>query len=172
MKKKLLLIVLAVIIFIAFTSIYFFCSTSKGDTIESRESMLNTAISKGKDWTISKEIELDGYIISAAYSTDHKATLAVFEPTGNGKYKFNTSTTRDNEEIIIGGTAINGKWYDLIWFNGAKTEFAEITYTINGQMQDTLRYNTDNMDIIYYENPEKEYSIHVVYYDSDGNKYE
>ncbi|MDO5601645.1 MAG: hypothetical protein Q4G07_02635 [Oscillospiraceae bacterium] len=172
MKKKLLLTVLAIIVCIAAASVYLFYSTSKGDTIESRESMLNTAISTGNDWTIAKEIELDGYIISAAYSTNSKSTLAVFEPTGNGKYKFNTSTNRSNEEIIIGGTAINGKWYDLIWFNGAKTEYAEITYTINGQIQDTLRYNTDAMDIICIDNPEKEYSIHVVYYDSDGNKYE
>ena len=60
----------------------------------------------------------------------------------------------------------------LIWFNGAKTEYAEITYTINGQVQDTLRYSTDDMDIISIKNPEKEYSIHVAYYDNDGNKYE
>ncbi len=100
MKKKLLLIVLAVVVCIAAVSIYFFCSTSKGDTIESRESMLNTVISRGRDWTISKEIELDSYIISAAYSTDHKSTLAVFEPTGNGNYKFNTSTNRDNKDIL------------------------------------------------------------------------
>ena len=54
----------------------------------------------------------------------------------------------------------------------AKTEYAEITYTINGQVQDTLRYSTDDMDIISIKNPEKEYSIHVAYYDNDGNKYE
>lgn len=172
MKKKPLLIVLAVVICVAAVFIYFFCAAPKGDTIESRENMLNKAISRGNDWTIAKETELDGYIISAAYSTNSKSTLAVFEPIGNGKYKFNTSTNRSDEEIIIGGTVINGKWYDLIWFNGARTEYAEITYTINGQMQDTARYNTDDMDIICIENPEKEYSIHVVYYDSDGNKYE
>ena len=99
-------------------------------------------------------------------------TLAIFEPTGNGDYKFSTSTNRNSDEIIVGGVAINGEWYDLIWFNGAKTEYAEITYTINGQVQDTLRYNTDDMDIISIKNPEKEYSIHVAYYDNDGNKYE
>ena len=102
----------------------------------------------------------------------NKSTLAIFEPTGNGDYKFSTSTNRNSDEIIVGGVAINGEWYDLIWFNGAKTEYAEITYTINGQVQDTLRYNTDDMDIISIKNPEKEYSIHVAYYDNDGNKYE
>lgn len=172
MKKKLLLIILVIIVCVAFASIYFSRSTPKGDTIESRERMLNTAISKGKNWTISKELELDGYIISAAYSIDHKSTLAVFKPAGNGKYKFSTSTNRDNKEIVIGGATINEKWYDFIWFHGAKTEYAEVTYTINGQTQEPLIYNTDHMDIIYHENPEKEYSIHVVYYDHNGNKYE
>ena len=157
---------------IAAAFLYFFSLTPKGDTITSRESILNTAISKGNEWTIAKELELGGYIVSGAYSTDNKSTLAIFEPTGNGDYKFSTSTNRNSDEIIVGGVAINGEWYDLIWFNGAKTEYAEITYTINGQVQDTLRYNTDDMDIISIKNPEKEYSIHVAYYDNDGNKYE
>ena len=39
-------------------------------------------------------------------------------------------------------------------------------------MQSTLKYNTNNMDIICHPNPEKEYSIHVTYYDSNGNRYE
>ena len=119
-------------------------------------------------------IDEDQLVIQSggAYSADNKSTLAIFEPIGNGDYKFSTSTNRNSDEIIVGGVAINGEWYDLIWFNGAKTEYAEITYTINGQVQDTLRYNTDDMDIISIKNPEKEYSIHVAYYDNDGNKYE
>lgn len=171
MKKKVIIILTAVLC-IAAVFLYFFNSNPKGDTITSRERILNNAISKGNEWTISKELELDGYIISGAYSTDNKSTLAVFEPVGNGNYKFKSSTNRNVEEIIISGAAINQEWYDLIWFNGAKTEYAEITYTINGQVQDTLRYNTDDMDIISIKNPEKEYSIHVAYYDNDGNKYE
>ena len=84
--------------------------------------------------------------------------------------KRDTITSRD--EFIGGGVVLQGVWFDFIWFNGAKKEYAEITYTINGQVQDTLRYNTDDMDIISIKNPEKEYSIHVAYYDNDGNKYE
>ncbi len=172
MKKKLLIAILAVIICIIGVFAYNFCLTSNGDTVESREKILNKAISRGNDWTIAKEIELDGYIISGAYSTDNKSTLAIFKPAGNSSYEFLTSINRNSEDIIIGGSVINGNWYDLIWFNGAKTEHAEITYTINGEIQDTLWRDTKNMDIIYFENPEKEYSIHAVYYDSNGNKYE
>lgn len=99
MKKKLLLIVLSIVICLVTAFVYLFISTPKGDTIASRENILNTAISKGGKWTIAKELKLDGYIISGAYSTD-------------------------------------------------------------------------DMDIICYENPEKEYSIHVVYYDDAGNRFE
>ena len=76
MKKKLLIAIVPVIICIIGVSVYNFCLTSNGDTIESRENILNKAISSGNDWTIAKEIELDGYIISGAYSTDNKSTLA------------------------------------------------------------------------------------------------
>ena len=169
MKKHLLLFISAIIIF---ALLYFGYSSPKGDTIESRENLLDAAISNSEGWTIAKEIEIDGYIISAAYSADHKSTLAIFEPIGKGRYQFKTSTNRDSKEIIIGGASINGIWYDLIWFNGAKTEYAEVTYIVEGQTQNTLKYNTNNMDIICHPNPEKEYSLHVTYYDSNGNRYE
>ena len=142
MKKQLLLFIPAIIIF---ALLYFWYSSPKGNTIESRESILDAAISNSEGWTIAKEIEIDGYIISAAYSADHKSTLAIFEPAGNGTYQFKTSTTRDSKEIIIGGASINGIWYDLIWFDGAKTEYAEVTYTVGGQTQNTLKYNTNNL---------------------------
>jgi len=172
MKKKLSLIVLVTIICVTAAFIYFFTRIPKGNTPESRESILNAAISKGINWTIATEIELDGYIISGAYSTDDRSTLSIFEPVGNGNYRFMTSTNRNNDEIIISGAVINGKWYDLVWFHGAKTEYAEITYTISGQRQNPLRFSTENMDILYQEQPAKEYSMQVVYYDRDGKKYE
>ena len=103
--KKWLLIISATVICVAAAFLYFFSLTPKGDTITSRESILNTAISKGNEWTIAKELELGGYIVSGAYSTDNKSTLAIFEPTGNGDYKFSTSTNRNSDEIIVGGVA-------------------------------------------------------------------
>lgn len=172
MQKKTFLIAFAVIICVAAAGLCFFHASPKGETIESRERMLNAEISKGNGWRIAKELELDGYIISGAYSTDHHSALAVFEPTGKGSYQFCTSTNRNSREIILSGAEINGKWYDFVWFNGAPTAYAEITYTVNGQVRDTLRYNTDEMEVICCENPGKDYSIQVVYYDRDGNTYE
>lgn len=170
-KKKFLLGVLFLIVSIIGISACCM-SVPAGNSIQSRERLLNTTISKGNEWTIAKELELDGYIISAAHSADNKSALAIFEPTANDKYKLLTSTNREKDEIVIDGAIINGNWYDLIWFNGAQTEYAEITYTIDGQSQDTMRYNTTDMDIIFCKNLEKEYSINISYYDSNGNKYE
>ena len=172
MKKKFLFIFSIIILFFIVISIYFIYSLPSGNTVESREKILNSSISKGEDWRILKEIEIDEYIISAGYSTDNKVTLAIFEPTKKGKYKFKSSTNRNTDDIIISGTNINGNWYDLIWFNGAKTEYAEITYTIDGNKESPIIYNTKDMDIIYYKNLAKDYSINVTYYDSYGNKYE
>ncbi len=172
MKKKMLLIGLVTIACVVGILICCAYSSSDGKTIESREELLDNAISTGESWSIAKEIEIDGYIISAAYSTDNKSTIAVFKPELNGRYEFSTSTNRNSDEIIIGGAIINEDWYDLIWFNGAQTEYAEIIYTINGKESKPLRYDTTDMDIIYNKNAEKDYSMEVYYYDSEGNRYE
>jgi len=172
MKKKYVLYVLIPLICIIGAFLYVSNLSPKGDTIESREALLNNAISGSKDWTIIKENKIDDYIISCAYSASGQSTIAVFEPMSNGKYKFSTANNRDNTDIIIGGAIINGEWYDLIWFNGAQTEYAEILYTVNGAPKEPLKYDTANMDLIYIKNLEKEYSIDVCYYDSDGNRYE
>ena len=169
MKKKFLLPILIIMVCII---VYFIWSQPSGNTVESREQILNNEITRGNDWTILKEIKIEGYIISGAYSADDKSTLAIFEPISNNKYKFAKSTNRYNDEIIISGFKINDDWYDLIWFNGAQTQYAEVIYTIDGQMQDTLKYNTTDMNIIYNKNPAKEYTMKVCYYDDKGNKYE
>ena len=79
--KKWLLIISATVICVAAAFLYFFSLTPKGDTITSRESILNTAISKGNEWTIAKELELGGYIVSGAYSTDTVSYTHLTLPT-------------------------------------------------------------------------------------------
>jgi len=172
MKKKCAAFALIALVCMIGASMYISALSPDGNTVESREALLDRAISGGKNWTIAKETEINGYIISCAYSTNGKATIAVFEPASKGSYRFSTSTNRDYAEIIIGGTLINGEWYDLIWFNGAQTTFAEISHTVNGVKQAPLKYDTTSMDIICIKNIEKDYSIGVCYYDSEGNKYE
>lgn len=172
MNKKRLLYVLIPLICVIGVLLYFSSIMPKGNTVESREKLLDNAISKGDNWAISKETEIDSRIVSCAYSTNGKSAVAVFEPTSNGKYRLSTSINRENKDIIIGGAAINGEWYDLVWFNGAQTEYAEITYTVNGVRKETLKYDTTDKALIYIKNSEKNYSMDVCYYDSNGNKYE
>lgn len=172
MNKKRLLYVLIPLVCIIGALLHFSNILPKGNTVESREKLLDNSIPKGDNWTILKEAEIDNYIISCAYSTNGKSTIAVFEPTSNGKYKFLTSANRKSKDIIIGGAAINGEWYDLVWFTGAQTEYAEIIYTVNGVRKEPLKYDTTNMELIYIKNPEKKYSMDVCYYDSNGNRYE
>ena len=101
-------------------------------------------------------------------------TLAVFSPLGDGKYEFSSSVNREKDDIVIDTTAINGTRYNLIWFCGAQTEYAEATYIVNGELQPVKRFDTTNMDIICVkiDAAAKEYSSHVAYYDSQGNRYE
>ena len=166
--KKVLSLVLVLAMVLAFAG----CGTENGATVESREKLLDEAIKKssGTHWTITKETIVEDYIISGAVNTKGIATLAVFEPTGNGKYQFVTSTNRNQNEPIISGHQINGVWFDFIWFGGAQTEYAEVTYLVNGKSE-TKKYDTSDMEIISIPNQEKEYTIQVSYFDSEGNQY-
>lgn len=143
-----------------------------GSTLESREELLQER-SKGKLWLISVEQKIDNYIISGIYSGYDESGLAVFEPKGNGKYKLQTRVFRDNDRIITTSSYIGGQWYDIVWFNGAKTDYAEITYTLDGVKQEPIIHNSKGMEIFIHPAPTNdEYGINVVYYDSEGNKYE
>lgn len=143
-----------------------------GNTQESREHLLDTSIAKGKGWIIAAETELEGSIVSAATSGDNWATLASLSRQTGADTSSPPPLTATGDEIVISGAMLEDSWYDLIWFGGAQTEYAEITYTINGQLQEPLWFDTTDMEIISIQNPEKEYGMQIVYYDSDGNRYE
>lgn len=141
-----------------------------GITIESREEMLKGE-GKGKDWQIATELTTDDYIISGVYSKNGRAGIAIYERNGK-KYNLKTHTFRDKDEIIFEQIRIDGVWYDLIWFAGAETLYAEITYSVKGNIVESLKTQTTDMQIIYNTSPADEYEIKVVYYDKDGNIYE
>lgn len=172
MKKALIIFLIIVAVLFAFGA-YSYFTIPDGSTLESREEQLQ-GIPKGKEWKIALEQEIaEGYIVSGIYSGDDKSGLAVFEPKGNGKYKLYSREWRDTDEIIISGFSVDETWYDIVWFNGAKTDYAEITYTVDGVKQDPHAHNAKGMEIyVSAAPPAKEYSIDVVYYDDAGNKYE
>lgn len=49
-----------------------------------------------------------------------------------------TSRNCHNDEIILDTAVINKTAYNFIWFNGAKTEYAEVTYTVDNKPLDIL----------------------------------
>lgn len=164
-------ICVVIIIAMCFGSISYYIQPD-GSTLESREELLQER-SKGKLWLISVEQKTDNYIISGIYSGYDESGLAVFEPKGNGKYKLQTRVFRDNDRIITTSSYIGGQWYDIVWFNGARTDYAEITYTLDGVKQEPIIHNSKGMEIFIHPAPTNdEYGIDVVYYDSEGNKYE
>ena len=171
-KKKALLIVFIIILLIFLgRPILWYCMRPDGATMESREEILND-IKDGTRWTITTERLVEGYVISGAVSDRGEAMIAVFEPKENGKYKLQTATRRDKEEIIISGSIINDVWYDFIWFQGASTERAEIIYTVPNVTSQSSVYLTDNDTIICSPTTYKDYTLQVTYFDSEGNKYE
>ena len=171
MKKALIIFLIIVVVIFAFGT-YSYFTIPDDSTIESRKEQLQEK-SKGKLWLISVEQKIDNYIISGIYSGYDESGLAVFEPKGNGKYKLQTRVSRDNDRIIITNSYIGGQWYDIVWFNGAKTDYAEITYTLDGVKQEPIIHNSKGKEIFIHPAPTNdEYRIDVVYYDSEGNKYE
>lgn len=142
-----------------------------GATKENREQLLNESIVPENNWNIATETEIEGYLISAIYASNNKSGLAVFEAGKNDGYKLQRSMTVDTDQVIYTHEFLNNNHYDVIWFNGAQTEYAEVIYTINGQQQEAIRFDTRDMGIIVNPSPAKDYSIDVIYYDADGNTY-
>lgn len=169
-KKIGIVLGILIILCLAYFSWNYF-NKPDGSSIQSREELLEN-IPKGTDWKIVKETELKNHIISGMHSSDGKSGIAVFEPLGNGKYKMSSREWREDDEIIISGYIIDGTWYDLVWFNGAQTKYAEIIYTIDGVAQDPILHDSTEMNIFINEAPSNDYRISVNYYDENGNKYE
>ena len=171
MKKVIIVFSAIIALFICFSAVRYF-DRPDGSTLQSREEIC-AEFPRGKDWKIAIEQELNDYIISGIYSRDGMSGIAVFEPYGNGKYKLHSREWRDNDRIIITGITVDNLWYDVIWFNGAKTDYAEISYTLDGVKQEPIIHNSKNMEIFIHPAPTNdEYGIDVVYYDNEGNKYE
>ena len=171
MKKKKLLISGVVVLTLFFCGIYIFLSKPDGTTIESRKDLISKNMN-GQIWNISTETEIDGYIISATYGDNQKSGIAIFKPTKNGKYKFQSHFWNDNDTIILTTLITEKNSYNLVWFNGALTSYAEITYTSNGQFLETKKFNTEGKPILYNISPKDEYEIKIRYYDENGTVYE
>lgn len=163
--------IIALCIFLLTYTVISFNNKPDGFTVESREQMLES-LPRGFDWKIASETELSRHIVSGIYSRDNKSGIAVFMPNGDKKYRLLARQWRDTDDIIISNFVVDNIWYDIIWFNGAKTEYAEITYTYEGKKQEPIIHNSKGMEIFINPAPSSDYALSVVYYDKEGNKYE
>lgn len=143
-----------------------------GSTLESRQERISIR-NNGEDWTIDKELVIGDYIISSAYSSENKASLVTFKADGKDGYSLQSTVKRNMDEIITDTVNIDGKGYVLITFMGAETEYALVTCTdnVSGE-ENTVRYDAEVSDIIYFESPSDDFNMNIVYYDKEGNMYE
>lgn len=144
-------------------------------TVADREKRLAESIpqSAGQSWSIATESKVDGYIISGAYSDQGCAAIAVFEPNKKGGYRLQGSTWQGRDYVITDTAPLNGERYHLIWFTGAPTEYAEITYAVGAQKPQTMRFDTADGGVICTQiEADDHYNMQVAYYDSEGNRYE
>ncbi len=162
---------LALILILGGVFVFGISDRPDGLTIESREKMLEN-LPRGYGWKIAVETEIDNHIVSGIYSRDNKSGIAVFTPIGDKGYKLIARQWRDSDDIIISNFVVLNKWYDVIWFNGAETDYAKITYNIDGHKQEPVIHNAKDMEIFVNPSPSDSYAINAVYYDDEGNKYE
>lgn len=137
------------------------------DTRQGREQLLETSLAKGEEWRIVTESQIAGYIVSGGVSRDGMATIAVFALEGSGKYRFYTATNRSRNHPMLAGATIDGSRYDLCWFPNARTEYALLTYTANGETQ-TLQFDTGDGDIVANPAPQGDDTLQARYVDGDG----
>lgn len=142
-----------------------------GNTVESREELLSDIDGK-TEWHISSEQTVEDHIASAIYSSDGKSGIALFEPADNGNYPLLTQVTENSDKVVTFRASINDSWYDFVWFNGAQTDHADLTYTYDSGESEIKTYPTDHMELLCVPAAPENCVLNVVYYDSDGNSYE
>lgn len=173
LKKVISVFAVGVIAILAIAVIAIQMSKPNGTTLAEREELLREA-RDCKKMSIATETQIGDYILCGIYDDD-KAGIATFEPSGKG-YKLQRKTLREKERVIMISEYIDGKWYQLAWFNGAETKTAKLTIknTDNNEVVVSQDYDVSNGNIIVFDVPDNldNFSIDFVYYDADGNKYE
>lgn len=181
MKNGKYIIVISVVVATFLIALFLFYSSSmtlsqSGETVESRKNLLvqNSGLKeKGKDWSIASETTMDGFIASGAYSSDNLTTIGIFLPTKNGKYEYYSRTPINTKgDILIDGVVVDKKTYYLIWLYGKPSAYAEVSFKFkqNGEIHETLRFSTENMEVICFEAPGSYDVMRVAYFDANGNE--
>lgn len=171
-KKYIIPIAVSSVFIVLLLAFFTMQSNPNGSTVESREMILNKLNNIDGNAHIGSEIKIDDYIVSGYISSNNKHGLAIFEPQGNGKYRFQTNFLREKDELVYGNIIINQKFYDLFWANKADLDYAEISYIVSNKPEENLKLDATDNKIIYMEAPSNDYAVEYVFVDTNGNRYE
>ena len=145
-----------------------------GRTVESREEILRE-LPKGINWHISSEVMIGEYWVCAVYA-DRYDGIAIFEPREGGRYDYQTITYRSKGDIVLcNSLRMDGRSYLFCWLNRADLDYAEVTFTVDGEAPETQRLDSgeSGLELICVEAPDADsYTANVVYYDNAGNAIE
>lgn len=166
LSYALLVAVFGIVVLLGAYSNYVNCST-----LEGRELRLREISNLGDSTTISQEIMIDGCIISG-YTTNNRYGLAIFAPDGNETYKFQTNDNRQNDDLLFTVVSINHKLYNVFWANKADLDYAEIIYTTDENIEETITLDAKDNKIIYTDAPSNSFSVEFYFFDMNGNRYE
>ncbi len=176
-KKEMILFPIIVVGLIALILVIIFTNGNKntltGSTQESREQILNSQSDSAK-WLIARELELDKYMVCGT-TYGNQSGIALFTKTNETNYKYQSHMWNDSDTVLLTTAYVSetDTNYNVSWFNGAVTEYAEFIYTAKDGTVEKFKKDTCGMDIVYCESPfEKEYSLKVIYYDLEGNSYQ
>lgn len=165
---------LAVVIILAFVLIWavsMIGSENKNcTTIELRQKYLNELVNL-RDVNIDIEIQINDYIISGYTCANDMYGIAVFEPTGDGEYKFQSNANKDGSEILISTVSIHGVNYDLFWTNKGDLDFAQVTYFTSDGVEE-YKFDIKNNEILYMQAPDKQYEVSAVFVTQSGKQYQ
>ena len=143
-----------------------------GRTTESREQILRERPGR-IDWHISSEMMLGEYIVSCVYAGQYDG-IAIFKPQKGGRYDYQTIHYRAKGDIVTLHTLpIDGRSYMLCWLNRADLDYAEVTFTVDGEAPEIQRLDAGELGLICVEEPDADsFTADVVYYDNAGNAIE
>ena len=170
-SKKVMIALVAIGVLVIVATVFTLKNENNCDTTDSRELRLRE-IDRLETASIGQELTIDGYIISG-YTTEYKQHgLAVFAPTTTGKYEYRTNALRYTNELVTLHTLIGQTWYDLFWANKPDLDYAEITYTVDGQAVNTMTINAQDNKILCTEAPDESYKVQYYFVDKSGTRYE
>ena len=170
-KKIIIIAILVVALCVLGIALFRYSQTPRGNTLESRVEILQEALPNSTYLSIATEKKLDDYLICGIHS-ESQTGIAVFQQKGNENYKFVSAYCLGANEIVTTTCRIQDQWYNLIWFDGCATEYAEVIYTIDGIPNAPVTFDTSKGGVICSIAPSNHYSLDIKYYDADGNVFE